>query len=336
MKEIGPMANKSNIQFSPTDCLSNNIVFVDGITRSGKFWLVNFLHQIENMEHVRHDPTMDHIAVANFFKLIDDNVAVSLLQSMLDRQAYETLIGRNLNLRYADSSSVFKNPDLQKYLIRVFGPDIDPQLVYRESKENNSWFVFLAHDWLSHLRIQYEAFPTMKLIRVERNPVDLVNAWYTKGIGRDRMNFGIRIKGTSGSVPWFTYPWLDSFDTLCEMDRIILSILTLESLAKETYRSLPVMQQQQILFVSYETMASSPLNEIKTIAEFLQTSVRNSVSSFVAGNIFQKRGMANLTSSRELKMQFIQKHASTEMFQRLEEAAEEYEQSQQKRGAANV
>ncbi|MBN1636162.1 MAG: sulfotransferase domain-containing protein [Deltaproteobacteria bacterium] len=317
-----------SVQFEPARSYAKNVVFIDGITRSGKFWMVHFLYQIENIEHVRHDPTMDHVAVASFFKMIGDNVAISLLQGMLNRQLYENLIGRNLNFRYADSSSVLKNPDLQKYLMRVIGPDRDPQETFSELKESNNWFVFLVHDWLSHLKIQLEAFPAMKLIRVERNLIDLVYAWYSKGIGRDRMAFGIRIKSNYGSVPWFAFPWLDSFDSLCEMDRIILSILTLHQKAKETYETLSISHKKQVLFTSYEEMAGTPLDTINDIATFLGTSVRDSVWTFIEEKVFRERNRSNLTASREVKKQFIQERASHEVFSRLEDSVTKYENSQ--------
>ena len=317
---------KDEIEFAGASPLAKNLIFIDGITRSGKFWLANLLNHLSAVEQFRQDPSMDHIAVISHFNLVKEDAAISLLQDMVNSHVFETAIGRNINFRYADSSSIFKNPNLQNYLIRVFGANTDPRKVFDELKSDYRYFVFITHDWLSHLSIQLKAFPEMKLIRIERNPIDLAYAWYTTGIGRNRMFFSQRVKGIKGSVPWFAHNWLDDFEEMGEMDRTIKSILLLDPTARSAFESLPSDQQSKILFTSFESLAGYPMDTAEKIAEFIKTKVNDSIQAFISQPAFMKKTSMRIKEARKEKLLFIKDCASPNLFSLIKKAGEDYEE----------
>jgi len=317
---------QKKIKFASDKLHLKNLIFIDGITRSGKFWLANFLNHLDRTEHTKHDQFMDHISIANYLGCMEDEAAVSILRAKVLLYTYEISIGRNLNFRYSDSSSVFKNPKLQDYLLRTFSPDRKQEEVFNEVADSERIFVFLAHDWLSYLKIQLEAFDQMRIVRIERNPIDLVYAWFSTGIGLNRMAFSYRIESSRGSAPWFAYQWLESFEEMTDMDRIIRSILFLSKSAQENYKGLADENKNKIIFTSYERLANNPLSEAERIAKFLKTTVNPTIPTLINQNIFNERDYKSLLKTRQNKIKIIEKHATPQMAKALWAAEEEYNQ----------
>ncbi len=320
------MKANSSLKFAPAEPLARNLSFIDGITRSGKFWLANLLHHFDDVEHIRHDPTVDHVSVMYHLGMIREDAAVSLLQDIVNRHIYENAIGRNTNFRFADHSSVYHSPKLQDYLMRVAGPDVFPRQVFEELKRGGRHSMFIAHDWLSIPEVQIKAFPGMKLLRIERNPVDLVNAWYSTKIGLDRMFFSCRVKGSKGSVPWFAYEWRDEFDSMAEFDRIIRAILWLDDTARSAYDRLSAARGKRIFFTSYEAMAVRPLEEAEKIAAFLGTRTSDTLQAYVLQQPFRERTGDQIQKARKKKLKTIRENASKSWYDRLKQAGDSYEE----------
>ncbi len=320
------MKANSPLRFAPAESLARNLAFIDGITRSGKFWLANLLHHFEDVEHIRHDPAVDHVSVMYYLGMIREDAAVSLLRDIVNRHTYENAIGRNVNFRFADHSSVYHSPKLQDYLMRVSGPDVFPRKVFEKLRRGSRYSMFIAHDWLSTPTVQIKAFPKMKLLRIERNPVDLVNAWHSTKIGMDRMFFNCRVHGLKGSVPWFAHEWRDEFDSMAEMDRIIRAVLWLDEAARSTYRILPELNQKMIFFTAYEVMAVKPLEEAEKIAAFLGTRTSDTLQAYVLQKPFRERTGSQILKARQGKLKIIREKASKPWYKRLVQAGDAYEE----------
>lgn len=303
-----------------------NIVFIDGITRSGKFWMANALIHFDRMEHMQHYPVVDACVHMNLMGILTDNAAISLLQNEIRTRMYETAIGRNVNFRLRDSSSVCKNPNFSVYLERITGEDVNPHTVEKWIDEGDRIFLFIVHDWLCNAGICFKAFPKLKMICMERNPADIVYAWHKKGHGRS-CAFSWRIETGNGFAPWFTYKWNKDYKKLGEMDRIIRAIVSLSKMTEDSWGLLSQAHKEQILFSSYETLALQTEAEIKRIAAFIKTKPLPSIRLFLDQDVFKKRNKKVLEETRKEKIETIRKQSSKEMFSLLLRLEERYEQS---------
>lgn len=317
------MSRKNRVEMAETRIFSKNLIAVDGITRAGKFWIASMLAHFERMEHVQHRAVMDLCVSMHLMGVISENAARSLLQNEANTHMYETSIGRNLNFRFADSSSVYKNPNLQAYLQRVAGPDALPHDVAREIGKSDRLFLFIAHNWLCNAPLCFRAFPDLKLIRMERNPIDLVYAWFAKGHGRPQA-FAGRIAGEGGPQPWFASGWSAQYDGLKEMDRIIQSVVHLDGVAKKAFRALPDSLRRRILFTSYEALGSSPMIEAERIADFLGTRPGRTLGFFIAQDTLKKRDLRSLESARADKLSRIRRAATPRYMEMLVEMDRRY------------
>ncbi len=289
--------------------LVEKLLLVEGITRAGKFLLANILNGFEDIEPVQLYGLLEQIPMWANLGLIDKSIAKEILRLEIDTHCYEMLIGRNLNYRKSDKSSIFNIPCCQKYLARSEEKDID-RIMEKYNKEKPFSF-FVMHELMPNIRIYFETFPQLRVVSIKRDPIDLVSSWYKRGAGRrygiDPKVFKTPFKGKNGSVPWFLPQW----NELSEIDRIILSIKRLNDMYEASYKSLPTKYKKKILFVLYEDILSSPKDIIKKLEKFLDK------KSLPEMKLILKREKLPATEKLELrgkKLEEIKKIASKKYF----------------------
>ena len=93
-----------------------NLILVTGTHTSGKSMVSPVVASFSNVEMLRKIYYLDQLSILYSFKKIDLEIARFFGQHILDLSYYEQLIGRNLNFRVEDETSVYqsKNPKLYK------------------------------------------------------------------------------------------------------------------------------------------------------------------------------------------------------------------------------
>ncbi len=302
----------------------NNLMIIDGITRSGKFWLADFMGYFENVEPVIHEASMDYVAIRAFYNELDQDAAREILRNMVSNKCFSISIGRELNFRLADSSSIYHNPQRSKYLNRVHSlPDRNFENL-KTVDYTEVTFPILSHDWLSIWGVQQEAFPDIKIVRVERNPVDLVYAWLDTGIGLGQMAFGHRLEYNNKTYPWFAMDFCDKYDQLTDAERIILSISYLCNSAWANIKRLKE-KRGSIICTSYERMGEQPEAEMNRISDFIGRKQLPVMDSFIALQGRKNRSVEQLRIGRERKINFIGERCSDSFMNMLTDLQQEYE-----------
>lgn len=303
--------------------LVKDVLFVEGPTRAGKFLLANILNGFSGIEPVQQHGLLDQIAFWAESGLIDRKTARELLRSEVDTYCYEMLIGRNLNHRKWDKSSIFNVPNYKKYLARSKEKNVS-KIMERFSKEKSTSF-FIMHELMPNIKIYFETFPELKVINITRDPVDLASSWHKRGTGKayltDPRIVKAMVQGKNGPVLWFMKKWKDTYHKLSEIDRVILSIKTLSDIYKDAYKNLPRKYQKRILFVSHEDVLNNPKKIIKTIGNFLGKKPLPEM------RLILKREKLPLNSKLQTdqKLEEIKKTASKKYFNVLLKLEKEYE-----------
>lgn len=293
--------------------LVNNLLFIEGVTRSGKFLLANILNGFPGIEPVQQHGLLDQVPFWTKSGLINHETAQELLRSEIDTYCYEMLIGRNFNHRTLDKSSIYNVPDSKKYLARSKEKDIS-KIMKRFNKEKLTSF-FIMHELMPNIEIYFETFPELKVISITRSPADLVFSWYKRGTGKgyltDPRIAKAMIQGKHGPVLWFMDEWKDVYHELSEIDRVILSIKTLSDMCKAAYWSLPQKYQKRILFVSHEDVLNNPEKVIKSISNFLDKKPLPEMKLILKR---EKLPISENSESRSKKLEEIKKIASKKYF----------------------
>lgn len=295
--------------------LVNNLLVLEGISRTGKFLLADIVNGFNAVEPVQSKAgSIDHIPFFERFGLIERETAKELLRCEIDVYCYEMLIGRNLNFRLSDKSSIFRVPNHQEIVQRCENEDD----VLLNFYDHNVYSSFIAHELMPNIELHFETFPEMKVISNQRNPVDTVASLFKRGyaerINNDPKFFTIYMQGESGPRPWYTLDWEEDFYALNPMDRMIKSIETLMEINRESYIQLPPEQKKQILFVRYEDVLSEPENVIVKIGRFLNRQPLQEMELIIKREKLPNQEKLDLTTENRKE---IKELSSAEYYQRL-------------------
>lgn len=263
---------KKAIRAGEKSPLVENLLIVEGITRVGKFLLANILSAFEDIEPPQYCVLLEQIPFLAAFGQIEENSAKQLIRCEIDMRCYEMLIGRNLNYRLFDKSSVYNIPNYAKFLKRAKNPD--SKIALNNFYEQKAYSLFILHESMPNIKIYFETFPQMKCISLVRNPHDLAYSWYKRGLGKrwgeDPTLFQIPFaKNNSKPFPWFATGWEDLYLRLSDVDRVILSVKSLVQMSSDGYKKLPPEIKKRILIVSFENLTANPQQQIERISKFL-------------------------------------------------------------------
>ncbi len=303
-----------------------NPVFIDGITRAGKFFLAKVVSHFESIEYYQYIPLLEHIPIMWKYGQISKANAVAYLRLYSDLHIYDFLMGRNLNMRGTDSSSILNAADKDSYLARVNDAEgIEALKSLQNQKRVPS---FLVHEMMPLSDIYFEAFESAKMINIQRHPVDIIHSWHARAWGErffkpDIASFVPTLQTETGTMPWFAVDWFNAQTKYKPIDLVVQSVLNVNRLENKHYHeTLAPLYKDRIHLMCYEHLVESPDDEIQRLSSFLETSPQS-----VMGEILKREGCYRQLSvdERDAKYKSIKQEASEESVQLLDEAIGNYE-----------
>jgi len=303
--------------------LVENVLLIDGISRSGKFLLGNVLQGIEGIEHYQYFGLLEHIPFLVRLGKLEVETAKAIIKCQIDNFTYDHMVGRNLNFRKIDKSSIYNVPNVKRYLDSLEKEDDKDAMKIIQTPD--TYYPFILHETLSNIGIFFDIYPKLKVVHIERDPVDLTYSWYKRGLGKRWANdpklFSIAIEGPKGPRPWFFYDLAEEYEKLPEMDRIIHSISSIIKMSKKSYEDVSSRQRENIYFTTYEELVSNIDNAVRRLAGFFKKKIRVDMET-----IKQKEKLPeeNPRSFRLSKLDEIKKVANKESIELLLKMEEEY------------
>lgn len=306
------------------DNIIDNLVFISGLTRSGKALLCPILSSYNNTEKVNVNFFLEQIPFLNFLGKIPDDTAIFLLKSGMNLMVYDNAISRNVNFRPDDYTSIFKYKNPLEYIQRLFQPDGD--CVIESLSSNEKLFPMMVHNGLWHAEIWLKAFPLLKLIHMQRNPADIVFSWIGKGYGGDfysnsRANVPTyEYKGKM--LPYHIFGWEDQYLELNEVDRIIYMVDKIRRYHQETYDRLSENEKQRILFVRHEKLLIETEKTLSILSGFIGESPSNETDIILAQENCPR---VIEPEERQLKLKSIKENSSSAAYDVLMEMTVQFE-----------
>lgn len=314
------------IVVSDKKSLISNPVFLNGISRAGKFFLGKIMAGFNDVEYFQYISVLEHTPFLERLGCINESAAISLLRVNLDEHAYNMFIGRNLNFRFDDASSINNSLDADRYSKRSLIA-IDSEKVVKGIKNKERMPLFILHECLPNIRIFFKAFPNLMWINLMRHPIDLIHSWYVRGWGHrfsdDPLSFVPVFKGKCGGyVPWFAYEWSKEFRKMPEIDRVINSILVLNKMDMGVIKSLSFRQKKQVLMITFEDLVERTDKTLEQIGSFLNIIISPRMPKILKNENCPKEISLK---QRQVKAMNIKKIASRKMFNNMMRLAEHYE-----------
>jgi hypothetical protein len=289
-----------------------NLVFISGITRSGKGLLCPIVSSLENSDKVNVNFFLEQSQYLHAIHKLSTETAVYLLRSGMNLMGYDNALGRNSNFRVDDYTSVLKFREPLDYISRLFKKDGDN--VFSDINSKNKIFPMMIHNGVWHSKLLFKAFPTLKILHTSRSPIEIVYSWIGKKYGGDfytnpRSN-ALTYMYNNHILPYYAFGWEDEYLSLCDTDRIIKMIAHLTTEHQKSYDTLSQKYKERILFVRHKELASNPKDVLCSITSFLDTETtdytdvilaqENCPRTFSTVDLSRKKNKIKETSSNDM------------------------------------
>ena len=303
--------------------ITSNLVFIGGVTRSGKGFLCPIASSFKNFEMFFMSSIAENISYIDKLKKVNSKYSSFLIKLIFNEKIYNLNIGRNLNQRKSDYTSItnFKIPKM--YHDRMKGLEGDP-IIKRIKKEQNNYPV-MFHDPLINPEILLNSFPNSKIIFVDRHPVELIEEWmkkkYSSGIYENPRNVILALKYKNKNFPYWSKKKLDEIYTAKNIYiKTVYSLSELILKQKKNLNNLNNKLKKRVLLVKFDKIVQNTDLEIKKITKFLNCKT----SRFTKKTILKQKGNRKINLNiRKRKKQAIIKSLDKEtikLFQKLEKS----------------
>lgn len=157
-----------------TATLVDRVLIVNGFPGCGKTMLSPILSSFNSVEMHKFAPYIEQICELNFLNSIDENLAGQLVLANCDLLLYESLLGRNLNCRSTDLSSIFRSLKVSEYHRRMCG-SLEESDVENEILQKKPILHLTTHMLLHSLALLNEALgKRLTFVEVIRNPLYMI------------------------------------------------------------------------------------------------------------------------------------------------------------------
>jgi len=253
---------------------SEKLIFVGGVKRGGKSFLCPIISSFDKTEVFMAESIAENVMYLKFLKMINHSSATYLFKYIYNERIYNLNIGRHLNKRLFDYTSITKNKNKEIYLEREKSSKEGDIKIQQIKNEQNSYPI-MFHDILLDPDFVFKCFPYSKILFVERNPIDLILEWYKKKYygqfyanpRNTTLSFNIKKKI---QVPFWCLDHEKEFSKLKNnYEKTIFLIEKSYNIQKKNYLKFKNKYKKNLLLIKFETLVENTDLEIKKIEKFL-------------------------------------------------------------------
>ena len=166
------------IQFVRNHILAKNIAIIDGQSGTGKSLIGPIISSLNNCEHWLHDHIIEEIIILLKFKKISLDAARAIAGIQVDLDLYNLFIGRDVNFRNYDTSSVIYGGQDKIYSKRLKLKDGDQ--ISKKIRSKNPFLLINTHHLLMSANFIQKVFFNRNLIfiSISRDPITIINNFY--------------------------------------------------------------------------------------------------------------------------------------------------------------
>lgn len=285
--------------------LSNDIIFIDGLWGTGKSLLGPIVSGMSGVEKEKFEHIYEYICVLSLLNKIDKDAAVWMLRNYSDMSQYNNVIGREVNLRWNDLSGFFNNPNVFRYISRLFSVEGDERV--SEINDNNLALCIMSHNLMLAPQDIGMAFGArVKIIEMVRHPLYMVQH-ISRFLSRFDVlrNFTMSFHYNDTKVPWFANEWASEYIEATDIERAVLCICRLYPRLKNNLDKSRA-DGADILELPFEMAAFDTYEMLIKLEEFLGRNHHKKISSILKKQklprktVAQGRGQAHYGWVRSL------------------------------------
>ncbi len=261
----------NNFELIRPNNLVKKLIIVDGQGRSGKNLIAVLLSAFPSVEKMRLDSQLDYIPRYHALGKLSTDAAIASLRTEVDEKFYYTLIGREVNLRFADYSSIWKQAQTAKYLPRLIGPDGQTAL---EKFEKLPTFQNMTHDGIQFASLWFDAFgDRLNIIHVLRNPVFNIFEQNRRGFGErlgiDPLEFQLSFDYEGSVLPLGAKGRESEYLDGSALEKLVVIVDQSFKLNSASIMSLPEEAKNRVLLIDFDDFVVTPEPTLKAISKLV-------------------------------------------------------------------
>lgn len=311
------------MEFGTRENLARNLLFIDGLPRTGKSGFSGVVPSLQFMEHLQFFNLIEHIVPAVGLGRMDAGLARSILRTQLNELAYNIKLSRCVNFRKEDQTGIanYKWPSI--YYARLDKQEGDG--VVQELRAADWYIPIQSHDLMVNLDVLNDMDLDYKMLEIYRNPIDTVESWWAKGWGErfldDPRVFTLSLRCGDVLVPWYCAEHEEEWLALNPVERCVMSVVDLFDRTIKQYRAAP--DKGNILWVDFTDFAQYPHDVTTGICKFLETTTsEDTIKQMLISGVPREIG----PEVRQEKERRIKQEVSSDMYMKLLESVEQYHQ----------
>jgi len=306
--------------------LHNNVVFIDGIAKSGKIVIASILNTLKNCENFSIRWRYNNYLKFKNFRLLDENLAIDLVLQDIQILMIENCLSRNLNFRKYDLSSVNNSLKKKEYYknLKIKDNKFEVEKIIKKIKKKKNIIPIMVDDFFPNCTGKFKYFFNFKKIIMMRSPIGIFYENLTKNRVHKQIighpwTIGFHYKKNGKKIPWFVdKKEIKTFFSCKKIDRIIMFLNS--EYAPYLNKKIFKIKKTKILFL--EDIWQNPLRVVKTIAKFLETSMTSFTHSRLKSLELPRK---NLDKDYQSKLVFLKKKLNNEQFKKIINMEEKYD-----------
>jgi hypothetical protein len=301
--------------------LTSRLIFIGGVTKSGKSFLGTIVSSFKKFEMFFTSPIAENISYINKFKGINSNYSVFLFKLIFNEIIYNLNIGRNLNHRKKDATSIFNFKNPKMYFDRLNIDDGD-EIIKKIKKEKHNYPV-MFHDPLINPELILNSFPKAKIIFIDRHPAEIIDLWikkkYYKDFSNNPRNMTLWIKYKNQNFPFWCKKNLKKiYNSKNIYTKLTYTLSELIFMQKKNLEKLDKKFKQKILLVNFDNLVQNTDVEIKKIIKFLKCRISKKTYEIILNQKGNRTiNFKNRNKSKKIILDNLDKEA-TKIFKKLE------------------
>ena len=162
-----------------------NIIIVTGTFCSGKSLISPIIASLYKIDLFNKFFFIENLFSLRFLKKIPIKSLIFLINSIIENKHYENLIGRHLNFRIDDETSIWNSPNPKNLFLRIFE---NKNFLSVKKKLFGIGLNLDIHDAVRHYDVWKNLNKNIKIINIFRHPVDVIFSLYKHKFGELEKN----------------------------------------------------------------------------------------------------------------------------------------------------
>ena len=290
------------------------IIGITGATRSGKAMISNIISSFNGVEKSSVDVMLEQFYFLYETKNINKTTAVYLIRKNLNLLFYYNFLGRNTNFRKNDFTSVYKYKNPNLYFKRILSKK-EGDIIF---KKNKNLIPLMLHNGLQSIDLIFEALPSLKIVEMIKNPVELAYSWIKKKYGSDIYDkprtYVLTLKHKKTVFPYYAKGWEKQYLKMNSYDRVGEIIYRLINKRNKVYNSLTNNNKKKILLLFFDDFVSKPDKNLIKLSKFLN----RKKSKFTKKTLIEESCPREIFSKNyENKKVFLKKKLSINIYKKI-------------------